>query len=61
MELAGGVIAGRNVDGASAGLAARVDGSLDGGAGVVLLVARGAEIFDVKDVLACGIGLRGGG
>ena len=53
MQLAGGVFAGPDVNGAAAGFAAGVDGFLQRGAGVVRLVSGGAVIFDVEDWL-CG-------
>ena len=51
MKLAGGVAAGRDIDAASAGLAAEVDGFLQGWAGVVGFDAGGAEVPDVADGL----------
>ena len=51
VQLAGGVLAGRNVDAAAAGLAAGIHGFLEGRPGIVALAAGRAVIPDIEDAL----------
>ena len=52
VELAGGVFTGTDVDGATPGFAACVNGLLEGGTGVVGFDSGGAVVFYVEDRLS---------
>jgi hypothetical protein len=54
VKLAGSVLAGRNVNAAAAGLAAGVNGFLEGRPGVVALAAGRTVIPDIEDALRGG-------